>query len=242
MLPVLNEKTQPLPFSPPEEEPERPRRRSAPPDRFLFALVWTLAAMAVIGLLSVLWLRELDRRKDAEKQVSSAQAEVRTAESRLAGMEEEVAALEGDLASARADLKPWRARAARRGETLRSTRGVIALVPPLNESYDDLGEVLTTMGANGDSMAAAAAALEREVTALAGYIRRTDENELSKRELQRRATTLRARLAALRTTRLALVEAQAGYGNAADVVDSRFDELTRAVSALRKEIAKALRR
>jgi chromosome segregation ATPase len=239
---VLNEKTQPLPFSPPEEESERPRRRSGPPDRFLFALVWTLAAMGVIGLLSVLWLRELDRRKDAEKQVSSAQAEVRTAESRLAGLEEEVAALEGDLASARADLKPWRARAARRGETLRSTRGVIALVPPLSESYDDLGEVLTTMDANGDSMAAAAAALEREVTALAGYIRRTDEDELSKRELQRRATTLRARLAALRTTRVAFVEAQAGYGDAADLVDSRFDDLTRAVSALRKEIAKALRR
>jgi DNA repair exonuclease SbcCD ATPase subunit len=239
---VLNEKTQPLPFSPPEEESERPRRRSAPPDRFLFALVWTLAAMAVIGLLSVLWLRELDRRKDAEKQVSSAQAEVRTAESRLAGMEEEVAALEGDLASARADLKPWRARAARRGETLRSTRGVIALVPPLSESYDDLGELLTTIDADGDALAAAAAALEREVTALAGYIRRTDENELSKRELQRRATTLRARLTALRTTRLAFVEAQAGYGDVADLVDARFDELTRAVSALRKEIAKALRR
>jgi chromosome segregation ATPase len=242
MLPVLNEKTQPLPFSAPEEESERPRPRSAPPDRFLFALVWTLAAMGVIGLLSVLWLRELDRRKDAERQVSSAQAEVRTAESRLAGLEEEVAALEGDLASARADLKPWRIRAARRGEALRSTRGVIALVPPLSESYDDLGEVLTTMDADGDAMASAAAALEREVTALTGYIRRTDEDELSKRELQKRATTLRARLAALRTTRLALVEAQAGYGDAADVVDSRFDDLTRAVSALRKEIAKALRR
>jgi chromosome segregation ATPase len=242
MLPVLNEKTQPLPFSPPEEGPEPPRRRSAPPDRFLFALVWTLAAMGVIGLLSVLWLRELDRRKDAEGQVSSAQAEVRTVESRLAGLEEEVAALEGDLASARADLKPWRMLTARRGEALRSTRGVIALVPPLSESYDDLGEVLTTMDANGDAMAAAAVALEREVTALTAYIRRTDENELSKRELQKRATTLRARLAALRTTRVALSEAQAGYGDAADVVDSRFDELTRAVSALRKEIAKALRR
>ena len=242
MLPVLNEKTQPLPFSAPEEEPERPRRRSAPPDRFLFALVWTLAAMGVIGLLSVLWFRELDRRKDAERQVSSAQAEVRTAESRLAGLEEEVAALERDLVSARADLKPWRIRAARRGEALRSTRGVIALVPPLSESYDELDGVLTTMDANGDAISAAAAGLEREVTALTGYLRRTDEDELSKRELQRRATTLRARLAALRTTRLALVEAQAGYGNTADLVDSRFDQLTRAVAALRKEIAKALRR
>jgi chromosome segregation ATPase len=238
----LNEKTQPVPFSAPEDESERRPPRSAPGGGFLFALFWTLAAVGAIVLLSVSWFRELDGRKDAEKRVASAQTEVRALEARLVGFQEEVAALENDLADARKDLKPWRARAARRGDALRSTRGMIALVPQLRESYDDLGEVFTTMDGDRDAMAAAAGALERDLAALTEYLRRTDENKLSERELRKQATTLRARLAGLRTARASLVDAQAGYSDAAERVDSGFEELTRAVTALRKQIAKALRR
>jgi len=207
---------------------------------FLFALFWTLAAVGAIVLLSISWFRELDGRKDAEKRVASAQSEVR-ALARLVGFEEEVAVLENDLADARKQLRPWRARTARRGDALRSTRGVIALVPQLRESYDDLGEVLTTMEGDRDAMAAAARALERDLAALTEYLRGTDENMLSERELRKQATTLRARLAGLRTARASLVEAQAGYSDAAERV-ARFEELTRAVTALRKQIAKALQR
>jgi chromosome segregation ATPase len=239
---VLNEKTQPAPFSAPEDESERPPRRSAPGGGFLFALFWTLAAVGAIVLLSISWFRELDGRKDAEKRVASAQSEVRALEARLVGSEEEVAALENDLADARKQLKPWRSRTAQRGDALRSTRGVIALVPRLRESYDDLGEVLTTMEGDRDAMAVAARALERDLAALTEYLRRTDENKLSERELRKQATTLRARLAGLRTARASLVDAQAGYSDAAERVDSGFEELTRAVTVLRKQIAKALRR
>lgn len=242
ILRVLTEKTQPVPFSAPEGESERPPRRSAPGGRFLFALFWTLATVGAIVLLSVSWFRELDRRKDAEGSAASAQSNVRALEASLAGFEEEVTALKGDLSEARKELKPWRARTARRGDALRSTRGVIALVPQLRESYDDLGEVLTAMDGDRDAIAAAAHALEREVAGLTEYLRRTDEDELSKRELEKRATTLRARLAALRTARVSLVDAQAGYSDAADRVDSRFEELSTAVTALRKQIVKALRR
>ena len=239
---MLNEKTQPVPFSAPEDESERRPPRSAPGGGFLFALFWTLAAVGAIVLLSVSWFRELDGRKDAEKRVASAQTEVRALEARLVGFQEEVAALENDLADARKDLKPWRARAARRGDALRSTRGAIALVPQLRESYDDLGEILTTMDGDRDAIAAAAGALERDLAALTEYLRRTDENKLSERELRKQATTLRARLAGLRTARASLVDAQAGYSDAAERVDSGFEELTRAVTALRKLITKALRR
>jgi chromosome segregation ATPase len=229
-------------FSPPEGESERPPPRSAPWGRFLFALFWTLAAVGVIVLLSISWFRELDGRKDAEKRVAAAQGEVRSLEARLAGFEQDVAALEDDLAEARQELRPLRARSARRAGALRSTRGVIALVQPVRDSYDDLGDILTAIDADTDALAAVAGALEREVAALTEYLRRTDADALSERELRKRATTLRARLAALRTARVSLAEAQAGYGDAADRVDSRFDELTRAVTALRKQVAKALRR
>jgi chromosome segregation ATPase len=239
---VLNEKTQPVPFSAPEDKSERRPPRSAPGGGFLFALFWTLAAVGAIVLLSISWFRELDGRKDAEKRVASAQSEVRSLEARVVGFEEEVAALEIDLADARKELKPWRARTARRGDALRSTRGVIALVPPLRESYDDLGEVLTTMEGDRDAIAAAARALERDLAALTEYLRRTDENKLSERELRKHTTTLRARLAGLRTAQASLVDAQAGYSDAADRVDSGFEDLTRAVTALRKLITKALRR
>jgi chromosome segregation ATPase len=239
---VLNEKTQPLPFSVPEVESKPPPPPSAPWDRFLFALFWTLTAMAVIALLTVMWFRELDRRKDAEKRVVSAQTEVRALEGQLAGFARDVAAREEDLASVRKELRRWRVRGARRADALRSTRRVVALVPPLGESYDDLGEVLTTMDADRDAIAAAASTVEREVAALTAYLRRTDENELSERELRKHATTLRARLAGLRTARASLVDAQAGYSDAAESFESRFEALTRAVTALRKQITKALRR
>jgi chromosome segregation ATPase len=241
-LRVLNEKTQPLPFPAQEEEPERPRPRSAPGGRFLFALFWMLAVLVAIVLLSVSWFRELDRRKDAEERTASAQTENRALEARLTGFEEEVAALEDDLAKARKELRPWRARTARRGDALRSTKGVIALVAPLREGYEGLGEVLITMDADRDALAAAAGALERDLAALTEYLRRTEEDKLSERELRKQATTLRGRLAALRTARVSLVGAQAQYGDAADRVDSRFEELTNAVAALRKQIEKALRR
>jgi hypothetical protein len=160
----------------------------------------------------------------------------------VAGYEEELAALEKELASTRQEVRPWRARNAHRGDALRSTRAVVALVPPLRESYDDLGEVLTTMDGDRDAIAAAAAALERGVAALTAYLRRTPEDELSKRELGEHAATLRGRSAALRAARAALVDAQAGYGEAAERVDARFDELSKAVIGLRKQIARALRR
>jgi chromosome segregation ATPase len=238
----LNEKTQPMPFSVPEDEPERRPPRSAPGGGFLFALFWTLVTVGAIVLLSVSWFRELDGRKDAEKRVAAAQSDVRALEARLAGFEDEVAALENDLADARKELKPWRMRTARRGDALRSTRGVIAFVPQLRENYDDLGEVLTTMDGDRDAIAAAARALERDLAALIEYLRRTDENKLSERELRKHTTTLRARLAGLRTAQASLVDAQAGYSDAAERVDSGFEELTRAVTALRKLITKALRR
>ena len=241
-LGVLNEKTQPVPFSAPPDEPERLRPRSAPWGRFLFALFWTLAVLLTIVLLSVSWFRELDRRKAAEKRVAAAQSEVRSVEAKLAGFEEQIAGLEDDLASAHKELRPWRARTARRGDALRSTRGVIALVSPLRESYGDLGEVLTAMDADRDAIAAAARALERDVAALTEYLRRTDEDKLSERELRKQATGLRVRLGALRAARVSLVDAQAGYSDAADRVDSGFDSLSSAVTALRKQIAKALRR
>jgi chromosome segregation ATPase len=239
---VLSEKTQPIPLSASNDEPERPPPRSAPLGRFLFALFWTLATVGAIVLLSVSWFRELDRRKDAEESAAAAQSDVRSLEARVAGFEEDVAALEDDLAAARKQLRPLRARSARRADALRSARSLTTLVQPLRESYEGLGEVLTAMDADRDAIAAAAAALERDVAALTEYLRRTDEDELSERELRKRATTLRARLAALRTARASLVDAQAGYSDAADLVDSRFEELTSSVTALRKQIAKALRR
>jgi chromosome segregation ATPase len=239
---VLNEKTQPLPFSSPEDEPERRPRRSAPRDGFLFALFWTLAAVGVIVLLSVLWFREFDRRRDAEARIGSAQGEAQTAQARVAGYEEELAALQKELASTRQEVRQWRARNARRGDALRSTRRVVALISPLHGSYEDLGEVLTTMDADRDAIAAAAVALEGDLASLTNYLRRTDEDELSKRELRKRATTLSGRLAALRAARASLVDAQGGYSDAAGRVDSRFEELTKAVAALRKQITRALQR
>jgi chromosome segregation ATPase len=119
---------------------------------------------------------------------------------------------------------------------------VLDFVTPLRTSYDDLGEVLTAMDGDGDAIASAATALERDLAALTDYLRRTDEDDLSKRTLRKHTTTLRARLAALRTARASFVESQAGYGDAAARVDSRFDELSKAVAALRKQIARALRR
>jgi chromosome segregation ATPase len=242
---VLNEKTQPLPFGGPEtetERPERPPRPGPPRDGFLFALFWTLAAMAVIGLLSVLWFREVDRRKDAVGRAAAAQSEVTAAEARVADLQADVATLEEELADVRAELRPWRLRSGRRGEALRSTRGVLALVAPLRESYGDVNEVIATVDGDADAVVAAAAALTREVAALNTYLRRTEESQLSERVLRKHVTTLLARGAALRTARSSLAEAQAGYGVAAARVESGFEELAKAVTALRKQIAKALER
>jgi chromosome segregation ATPase len=239
---VLNEKTQPLPFAGPEPESERPVRPGPPRDRFLFALFWTLAAMSAIALLSVLLFREIDRRKDAERRAASAQSQVDAAEARFADLQGDVEALKEDLAAGRADLKLLRLRVARRGEALRSTRGVLTLVSPLRETYAELGDILATMDADGDAIAAAATSLQRGVSALAEYVRRTPENKLSKRELRGFTTTLQARIAALRTARAEFVDGQTGLGDAANRVEARLDELGKAVTVLRKEIAKALGR
>lgn len=243
---MLDEKTQPLPFVAEERsEPESKRRRSpqaAPEGRMLVALVATLVALAVIGLMSVLWFRELERRKDAEGTIASAQVEVTAVESRVDDLEADVAVLEDDLAAARRELKPWRLRSQRRGDALRSTRGVMAMVGPLRESYDDLGEALTTIEGDADALAAAAAALERQVAVLSEYVRRTPEAQLSKAALRELVTTLRARKAALASARASLAEGQSGYRDAAELVSARFDQLTRAISALRKQIDKSLRR
>jgi chromosome segregation ATPase len=243
---MLDEKTQPLPFVAAEHsEPESKRRRSpqaAPEGRMLVALVATLAALAVIGLMSVLWFRELERRKDAEGSIASAQVEVTAAESRVDDLEADVAVLEDDLAAARGELKPWRLRSQRRGDALRSTRGVMALVGPMQESYDDLAEALTTIDGDADALAAAAAALERQAAVLSEYVRRTPEAQLSKAELRELVTTLRARKAALASAHASFTEGQSGYGDAAELVDARFDQLTRSISALRKQIDKSLRR
>ena len=208
----------------------------------LVALVSTLAALAVIGLLSVFWFRELERRKDAEGSIASAQVEVTAAESRVDDLEAEIAVLEDDLAAARLELKPWRLSSQRRGDALRSTRRLIASVAPLRESYDDLGEVLTMIDADANALATAASALERQVAALSEYVEQTPKAQLSKRELREFVTTLRARKAALTSAHTSLEEGQSGYGDAAELVDARFDGLTRAITALRKQIDKALRR
>lgn len=243
---MLDEKTQPLPFVAAERsEPESKRRRSpqaAPEGRMLVALVATLAALAVIGLMSVLWFRELERRKDAEGSIASAQVEVTAAESQVDDLEADIAVLEDDLAAARLELKPWRLRAQRRGEALRSTRGVMAMVGPVRESYDDLGDALTALDGDADALAAAASTLERQVAALSEYVRRTPEAQLSKAKLRELVTTLRARKAALASAHSSLAEGQSGYGDAAEQVAARFDQLTRAITALRKQIEKAQRR
>jgi chromosome segregation ATPase len=244
---VLDEKTQPMPFVAAERsEPESKRRRrspqSAPQGIMLVALVSTLAALAVIGLLSVFWFRELERRKDAEGSIASAQVQVTAAESRVDDLRAEIAVLEDDLAAARDELKPWRLSSQRRGDALRSTRGVLAMVAPVRESYDDLGEALTTIDGDADALAAAAAALERQVAALSEYVQQTPEGQLSKRKLRELITTLRARKAALTSAHASLAEGQSGFGDAAELVDTNFDALARAITTLRKQIDKALRR
>ena len=203
---------------------------------------WMLAGLALVGTLCVFWFRELDRRKDAEKRAASAQTEVSAAVARAEGLEEEIALVEDKLAAAQKELKPWRLRAARRSDALRSTRGVLALVAPVRESYTDLGETLAEVDSDAAAVSAAASALEREVAALNTYLRRTAAADLSKQELRERGSALRARAAAVGTARRAFVDAQGGYGDAAELVDARFEALSRAVAALRTEIAKALRR
>jgi chromosome segregation ATPase len=168
--------------------------------------------------------------------------EVTAAESRVDDLEADIAVLEDDLAAARRELRPWRLRSQRRGDALRSTRGVMAMVGPVRESFDDLGEALTTIEGDADALAAAASALERQVAVLSEYVRRTPEGQLSKAELRELVTTLRARKAALASAHASLAEGQSGYGDAADLVDARFDQLTRAITALRKQIDKSLRR
>ena len=244
---MLDEKTQPMPFVAAERsEPESKRRQRspqpAPPGLMWVALVSTLAALAVIGLLSVLWFRELERRKDAEGSIAAAQVEVTAAESRLDDLEAEIAVLEDDIAVARDELKPWRLSSQRRGDALRSTRGVLALVAPVRESYDDLGEALTTIDGDADALATAASALERQAAALSEYVQQTPEAQLSKRKLRELVTTLRARKAALTSAHASLADGQSGYGDAAELVDARLDALARSITALRKQIDKALQR
>jgi chromosome segregation ATPase len=247
VLPVLDEKTQPMPFDAAERsEPESKRRRRspepAPQGIMLVALVSTLAALALIGLLSVFWFRELERRKDAEGSIASAQAQVTAAESRVDGLEAEIAVLEDDLAAARLELKPWRLSSQRRADALRSTRGVMGMVAPVREGYDDLGEALTTIEGDTDALATAASALERQVATLNAYVQQTPAGQLSKRKLRELVTTLRARKAASTSAHASFAEGQSGYGDAAELVDARFEQLTRAITTLRKQIDKALRR
>ena len=239
---MLSEKTQPLPFSVPEGEPERPRRKGAPLGSVLFVVFWMMAGLALVATLSVFWFRELDRRKDAEKRVVAARSEISAANVRAEGLEEEIALVEEALAAARQELKPWRVRSARRAGALRSTRGVLTLVTPLEKSYTDLGETITAMDSDAGSVETAAGALRREVAALIAYLRRTPEADLEKQVLREHANTLRTRSAAVGTARAAFVDAQGGYADAAELVDARFDALTRAIDGLRKEIARALRR
>ena len=239
---MLNEKTQPLPFSVPEGEPERPRRKGAPLGSVLFVLFWMLAGLGLVATLSVFWFRELDRRQDAEKKVAAARIEVTEATARVEELEAEIALVEDELAATRKELKPWRLRTARRGAALRSTRGVVALVAPVQESYTDLGEKLTAMDSDAAAVSAAAGALQRQVASLSAYLRRTPAADLSKKELREHANALRARAAAVGTARAAFVDAQTGYGDAAELVDARLDSLTRAIAGLRKQIAQALRR
>jgi chromosome segregation ATPase len=231
---MLSEKTQPLPFSVPEGEPERPRGKGAPLGSVLFVVIWMLAGLALVATLSVFWFRELDRRKDAEKKVVAAQSEVSAATARAEELEEEIALVEEQLVAARKELRPWRLRSARRAAALRSTRGVVALVTPVEESYTDLGETLSAMDTDAAAVSAAAGALRREVAALIAYLRRTPEADLSKGELREHANALRARAAAVGTARAALVHAQGGYADAAELVEARFDSLTRAIDGLRK--------
>jgi chromosome segregation ATPase len=195
-----------------------------------------------VTTLSVFWFRELDRRKDAEKKVVAAQSEIATATARAEALEEEITLVEEELAATRKELKPWRLRSARRADALRSTRGVVSLVTPVQESYTDLGERLTTMDSEATDLVAAAGLLRRDVAALIGYLRQTPEAELSKQELRQRASVIRSRTAAVGTARSAFAGAQDGYADTAELLEARLDALTQAVAALRKEIAKALRR
>jgi chromosome segregation ATPase len=241
LLPVLSEKTQPLPSSV-KGEPGRPPRKGPPLGSVLFVVFCMLAGLALVATLSVFWFRELDRRQDAEKKVTAAQNELSTATARANGLEEEMALVEEQLAATRKQIKPWRLRSMRRGAALRSTRGVVALVTPVQVSYTDLGEKLTMMDSDAAGLSAAASALQREVGALTAYLRRTSEADLSKRELREHANALRARAAAVGTARAAFVDAQGGYADAAELVDAHLDALTRAIAGLRKQIARALRR
>ena len=110
------------------------------------------------------------------------------------------------------------------------------------KSYTDLGETLAEVDSDAAAVSAAASALQREVAALNAYLRRTTEADLSKQELREHGNALRTRAAAVGTARRAFVDARGSYGDAAELVDVRFEALSRAVAALRAEIAKALRR
>jgi hypothetical protein len=174
--------------------------------------------------------------------VAAAQIEVTEATARVKQREEDIALVEDELAATRKELKPWRLRTARRGAALRSTRGVVALVAPVQEELhgsrrEAHGDGLRRgrrLGRGGRPSAPGGVPL--------GDLRRTPAADLSKEELREHANALRARAAAVGTARAAFVDAQGGYGDTAELVDARLDSLTRAIAGLRKQIAQALRR
>jgi chromosome segregation ATPase len=237
---VLGEHTEPIPA--PEADAERAAAaRTVPWGRIFFALLWMVLTVGVVGYLGVSWFGELGRRKDAQAEIASAQADARSARAELTELESEVAKLDEQLASARSSLATVRGRSARRGEALRYARGLPAQTRPLETSYAELSEALAALSDGRASLAAGVTALARDVSSLNEYVRKTNEAELSKTELRRLIRALQAEIAAVRSVQARLATGEDAYDEAAEDLETGFEDLDRWMAALRAQIKRALK-
>lgn len=238
---MLGEHTEPIPAPDADLEPAA-AARSVPWGRIFFVLLWMALTVGVVAYLGVSWFGEVGRRKDAQAEIASAQTDARAVRDELAEVESEFGKLETELASARSRLATARDRSARRGDALRYALRLPARTRPLEESYGELSKAVAALSGGRTSLAGVVSGLARDLSALNEYVRTTPEGELSRSELRSLIRALQAQVAALKAVQARIAAGTDAYDEAAEDLETGFEDLDRWLAALRTQIKRALKR
>jgi chromosome segregation ATPase len=238
---VVDERTHPI-FLDEIDDVEAPPPKGGSSGRFFLILLGLLIALAILAALGLAWLRETDRRKEAEARIAAAQAETSGLESRATELQSEVDALRARLVAVRENLGAVRADSGKRREALRQARQVLAAVAPLRDAYDASEEGLGGTVDERKATSTIASAIARDLVQLSDYLADTDRSSISLRYLRAQARWLSDRIAALRRAQNVVSTELGEHAAGHEHVDDGFQALEKSIVGLRKEIERSLKR
>ena len=238
----MGERTQPIPFLDEIEDDGPPRPRSGASGRFFLILLAVLITFALLAVLGLAWVRETDRRKDAESSIAAARSEASSLEAQTRELQGELDALERRLATVRKNLGNARTDAGKRRVALRHAKHVLAPVAPLSKAYEESEAAFSDATDERKAVSEIATAVSRDLVQFSDYLADTDRDSVSLRYLRAQAAWLSGRIAALRRANASAAAALEEHADGQEQVDAGFEALEKAIARLRKEITRALRR